>query len=48
MTEQPHANLSDLVVKIIVSFCEILSEFKITDACIQRKVSLKETIRNQV
>ena len=48
MTEQPCANLSDLVVKIMASFWEFLSKFKITEAYSQRKISFKETIRSQV
>jgi len=48
MTERPCVNLSDPVVKIVAQFWEILSEFKITETCIQSKISLKETIINQL
>jgi hypothetical protein len=48
MTEQPCSYLSELVVTITASFCEILSEFKVTEARTQLKISLQKTIRNIV
>lgn len=48
MTEQPCTNSTNLVVKIMVSFWEILFEFKATEARIQSKVSLQEARRNHV